>query len=290
MDIVAGLVVLATFIVLPVVATFSVGRRLRRVVARRNVLRDWARLLTTEVDASAWRVVAGELIGPPPRLEGRIAGSRVELDLDEYDDLPGSTCRIRVHVPLTAPSRTEVTLEPESTRSAIAGLFRRAPRVGDDEFDGQFHIVTTAGDETLQRLVSEPLREGLLYARRRRSGSVVLHLSADEVYFEERGADDTLEGYPELLVALCAMARAAEQADVVTAADGRFVMELIAGAPAGDEEAACRVCGVALGRERVCCVACGTPHHPDCWDYNGGCAIYACGCKDGRPTAVSLSA
>jgi peroxiredoxin len=39
----------------------------------------------------------------------------------------------------------------------------------------------------------------------------------------------------------------------------------------------CNVCGCKiLDVQAVDCPRCDTPHHPDCWQYNGGCAVYAC--------------
>ena len=53
------------------------------------------------------------------------------------------------------------------------------------------------------------------------------------------------------------------------------------------KDATCRVCGEAFkGQASVCaCDACGTPHHEDCWEYNGGCSVYAC-----RPTYLERRA
>lgn len=45
----------------------------------------------------------------------------------------------------------------------------------------------------------------------------------------------------------------------------------------------CPVCGQALGRPITACGNCHTPHHADCWEYNEGCAIYACGSKPAAP-------
>lgn len=42
------------------------------------------------------------------------------------------------------------------------------------------------------------------------------------------------------------------------------------------EHAHCKVCGEDLDREIVCCRRCKTPHHRECWEYNGGCSTYAC--------------
>ncbi len=45
-------------------------------------------------------------------------------------------------------------------------------------------------------------------------------------------------------------------------------------------EAVCQVCGCAVTDLPVRCGRCGTPHHDDCWEYNGGCSVYACGGRD----------
>ena len=53
----------------------------------------------------------------------------------------------------------------------------------------------------------------------------------------------------------------------------------------GEEHAVrgeCPVCATALDAAARRCPTCGTPHHRDCWDYFGGCAIYACARRGGR--------
>lgn len=42
------------------------------------------------------------------------------------------------------------------------------------------------------------------------------------------------------------------------------------------DHASCRICGEEMHQEIVICRRCQTPHHRDCWDYNGGCATYGC--------------
>jgi hypothetical protein len=39
----------------------------------------------------------------------------------------------------------------------------------------------------------------------------------------------------------------------------------------------CQVCLAALVDDAVRCAKCRTPHHRECWDYIGGCSIFACG-------------
>lgn len=38
----------------------------------------------------------------------------------------------------------------------------------------------------------------------------------------------------------------------------------------------CPVCGTPVVRPVASCSACHTPHHEECWSYNGGCAIFGC--------------
>ncbi|MBI4864835.1 MAG: hypothetical protein HY815_31945 [Candidatus Riflebacteria bacterium] len=42
----------------------------------------------------------------------------------------------------------------------------------------------------------------------------------------------------------------------------------------------CKICGVRIADQVACCSRCFTPHHYDCWTFNGQCSIYACGCRE----------
>ncbi|MFA5142002.1 MAG: RING finger protein [Candidatus Woesearchaeota archaeon] len=51
------------------------------------------------------------------------------------------------------------------------------------------------------------------------------------------------------------------------------------------EEVKCPVCGDLLGDEEITrCPLCDTPHHKECWEYTGKCAVY--NCRDGAFTPV----
>ncbi|MBI4863314.1 MAG: hypothetical protein HY815_24065 [Candidatus Riflebacteria bacterium] len=39
----------------------------------------------------------------------------------------------------------------------------------------------------------------------------------------------------------------------------------------------CPICREQIGADPVYCTTCLTPHHRACWEYGGGCAVYACG-------------
>lgn len=39
----------------------------------------------------------------------------------------------------------------------------------------------------------------------------------------------------------------------------------------------CPVCRAEIGDVLALCSGCETPHHPECWEFAGGCAVFACG-------------
>ena len=57
-----------------------------------------------------------------------------------------------------------------------------------------------------------------------------------------------------------------------TAESGLFVT----GVAVTSNEAICPVCGQAVADNPRLCPRCETPHHGDCWEYTGGCAIFGC--------------
>lgn len=66
--------------------------------------------------------------------------------------------------------------------------------------------------------------------------------------------------------------------------------DLVAAAQQGKvgKQGLCRVCGAELTDKLMLCQRCETPHHQDCWDYNGGCAIYGCQVRTHVPRIVDL--
>lgn len=44
----------------------------------------------------------------------------------------------------------------------------------------------------------------------------------------------------------------------------------------------CGICGEDVSGTRFVCSSCESPHHPECWEYNGLCSTFACGCESYR--------
>lgn len=53
------------------------------------------------------------------------------------------------------------------------------------------------------------------------------------------------------------------------------------------KEATCQICGEDIVTDMVFCRRCKTPHHMECWQYYGACAVY--GCQEQRFIAPRLA-
>lgn len=99
---------------------------------------------------------------------------------------------------------------------------------------------------------------------------------ARKVWKSPRGAD--LEMFVERACAI------ADQFKLAAAEGVAFVANP---QPQLVELARCGVCGENLTSAIVLCRRCQTPHHADCWQYAGSCAIYGCGCTEFSKPAVA---
>jgi TM2 domain-containing membrane protein YozV len=52
----------------------------------------------------------------------------------------------------------------------------------------------------------------------------------------------------------------------------------------------CRAPFDAVNGEAMQCEGCGTPHHADCYQENGGCTVFGCRCAPGEEPKVAVSA
>lgn len=143
--------------------------------------------------------------------------------------------------------------------------------MGDAHWDRYF-TVAAADDEIGRKLLSGGVRSAIIMLSRiRKSG----HLS---VYF----------GNGSLIVQkLMVLDQPAELAAFVRHAMEVFDQALLAGSTGIEfvdhleaqivEDAKCPICGDLIQDDLVFCCRCKTPHHRECWSYNGKCATYACG-------------
>lgn len=148
-------------------------------------------------------------------------------------------------------------------------FFRREFEVGDPEFDERFSVRTS--NEAFAREILRPELRGVLRMLHpfggfvwRLSGAGFM-LRADVVPRKAIDIDRWLVAAFQLL-------------DAIPGVDefGKVRLDAVATRP--DLEPRCLICGTALARGRtVRCARCATPHHEECWTFNGRCSTFACG-------------
>jgi hypothetical protein len=150
----------------------------------------------------------------------------------------------------------------------LKGLFgRRDFEVGDPEFDRTFEL-STSEEGFARKVLTEAVR-GVLWSLRL---EFVWRFSRSGFLLRVRALPRTASDLDRWLVA------AFQLLDALPGIDGVGQVRLAAVQERLDEEASCQVCGTALAAGAVVrCAKCRTPHHRDCWEFNGRCSTFACG-------------
>jgi hypothetical protein len=139
---------------------------------------------------------------------------------------------------------------------------------GDSQFDLAYTIVTN-DPAWAAKFLDDVTRDRIRRIDGLHAGPFLLDVRGDQLIVRANCplADDyNLDGLIEGCGALCARATGREEGGVEVGA--------LTTAAKGD----CPVCATPLeSRKVVRCRGCRAPHHADCWAYNDGCAIFACG-------------
>jgi hypothetical protein len=159
---------------------------------------------------------------------------------------------------------TTETLGQQMMRQIGVGDFE----IGDRKFD-EIYAIATTNEAAARALLTPEVRTMLVALERwfplvlRVTPSGVL-LRAERVLYEPE-AMEKLVGAAFLVV------------DSLRLPD-REGVEVVGEREESLKEAACDVCGASLKLGVVVrCARCSTPHHKDCWAFNGRCAVFACG-------------
>lgn len=147
-------------------------------------------------------------------------------------------------------------------------------RLGDEKFDPRY--VVKSNDPRFAREFLDPAaRQGVEDLRNLLGNDrVLLSVNASRLMVRKPsiiGELGDLTAFSELCFRLHDRLLAFGQR-----AEGIEILEDDASAASADP--VCQVCGAAIPRDRrVYCRRCRTPHHDDCWEFNGQCSTYACG-------------
>jgi hypothetical protein len=133
------------------------------------------------------------------------------------------------------------------------------------------YLVLGGPRERLKKLLSLGVRARISLLRQAaQSKNLVIHLDDSEFRVSRRGCllpFSNLDRFCDAAIWLC---------DEMV---GVLAVGIDFGQPAqiSTEEAMCKICGDDLSEDVVYCRKCETPHHKDCWIFNGECSVYACG-------------
>ena len=141
---------------------------------------------------------------------------------------------------------------------------------GDDEFDRDFHVYSNAPALT-KTLLTDPIKWKMAELKNLQSGEIRFHLangllvtSCNQWFGSGQELLDFTQGGLELFDQL-----------MLHNEDG--VDFLNEGQAAVIENFCCPICSDEVMQDMVVCKRCKTPHCAECWEYNGKCAMFACG-------------
>jgi hypothetical protein len=210
-----------------------------------------------------------------PKVSFAHHGARALLSIYEPGDSTGLLhTQLTYTVPEGWPYRLEVFPQrrPDEGASTPNDL-----RIGDDEFDRRY--VIKANDAAFARDYLDGAARQALEDLRNLLGNdrILVSLNSSRLMVRKEGviADpDDLAMFADLACRLQDRIELFWQ----RASGIEILDEPAASADASDPT--CQICGSVIRPDvRVNCRRCSTPHHKDCWEFNGQCSTYACGEK-----------
>lgn len=170
---------------------------------------------------------------------------------------------------------------PETFLHSLAKLFGLQDlRIGHPDFDQKL-VVQSAPVEAFNPLLAEGLREHLVRLYRMspslhlfqvtyENGKLVLQRSLELSRYAPWATDVVRQ-----LDSIAWNLLDSLSPDRISAFAG--AVEIVHAGPAA-EASNCLICAQAIhDATQMACTTCETPHHKDCWEYNGRCALFGCG-------------
>ncbi len=235
------------------------------VVARVRVLRSLARHLGGGVcSGGPWRA-------PHVRFEvDGVVGRASALPWRKGDRSEPALTRVA----MTWWPRGQMRIGPETFISRMARLIgTRDVEIGDPAFDRRFRIQGTPQAWVRRVLIQigrEPVTELADLMEQdfgTREWRIEAGLGGLQAICRADGVQDP-ESFVKLVDGVIRLFRALRPPQAAEVA--------ILAADESAEEATCPICGTAMAPPLKRCGECQTLHHEDCWNYLGGCAVFAC--------------
>lgn len=209
----------------------------------------------------------------PPGVTFRIDDLRASIDYTLHGD---EATRTHLTVPL-ANTRLRLELRPQTIARQLGKyLGMEDLEIGDHDFDAAF-IIQGSNRALITEFLTQSVREAIMQVAHCGASNNIfdLHLviSGGTLRVTKHQHLTTEVDLSRFATACRDLLRAIRQA-------AQAGIEFVATPqPRPVEETECQVCGDPLREKIVYCPKCKTPHHLDCWQYFGSCAIYGCGQK-----------
>lgn len=207
-------------------------------------------------------------------------GARALLSVYEAGDSSGT---LHTQLTYTVPEGWGHRLEIFPQRRPDDGVVSSPNdvRLGDSEFDARYTV--KSNDERFAREFLDGAARQEIEDLRRLLGNdrILVSINSSRLMVRKESVIGTVED----LSAFADLAgRLHDRIDLFwQRASGIEILDEAVGAAEG-APAICQICGSDIQADaRVTCRRCGTPHHRDCWEFNGQCSTYACGEKRFAP-------
>ena len=243
-----------------VVLTGTIARSQARSVRRRRVYRHVAKRF-------AGQYFPGGIFGRPG-IRFRYGETRaLYWKARAISPLSGRCAEMRIDWP---NARMQIELYRDPDRIRPAGFRNLEIGISEREFDTDY-VITGREDAETATLLSEGVRWKLNRLRLiSDDDNLYLKIHHGRLTLQKPGTferEDDLAQFVQLALELYDQA-------MLTQVIGIDFLDTNVARPL--EDVICKVCGDTIEHDMVCCHRCKTPHHHDCWTYNGACSVYGC--------------
>lgn len=212
----------------------------------------------------------GEIVERPRVAFARTGRFTLAIVPDREEALePGVPFHVRFEAPFQSAQFLEVW--PRGSRFAPLRLtIARDVTLAAQEFEQYF--IVRADDAGFARAVLTPLLREKVYGLWSLGGGGLVRL---DLYPHKMAVqkEEAMAGVYFLpFVEKCLELRTLLEASVKEQEGVQWL-----DAPPAEARGTCPICGSPLKAGRVSCLKCKTSHHRECWEWNGGCSMFACG-------------
>jgi hypothetical protein len=210
-----------------------------------------------------------------PKVSFAWKGARALLSIYEATE---SETRLYTQVTLAVPDGWGHRLEIFPQRLAgedVRYLNVDDIRIGDAEFDPRYVVKSESAD--FARSFLDPKARQSVDDLRNLLGNdrILISLNASRLMVRKQ---DVLSKFEDLAVFAELSGRLFDRVVAFSQRESGIEIDDDAPSASAGEDPVCQVCGSRIPADvRVFCRKCRTPHHKECWEYNGKCSTFGCG-------------